>query len=442
MKDYALKTAQSSSAAEKAFLVETMAKAAASTSAHAKVYANIAGPQDIEALIDSGAEGVGLFRTEFLFLGKTSAPTEEEQFQAYRSVAEAMAGKETVIRTIDVGSDNKVDWLGLPKEKNPALGCRGLRVCLREEGLFTTQIRALLRAAAYGNVKIMVPMVTSSWEVDAIRTKMEECAKNLEAESVPFSMPPLGIMVETPAAAMLADQLAKKVDFFSVGTNNLTQYTLALDREAQDMDQYYDPCHEAVLRLVGMTVAAGHERNIPTAVCGELAANPQAIEKLIARGVDELSVPIPKVVATRVRAAEAEARLSQQEKTPTKTISLAAPADGKLIPMERIPDPAFSSGSLGESVGVLPENGNVYAPCDGIVTGIAETKHGIAITMPDGRKILVHAGIDTVTLGGKGFTMLVNVGDAVATGELVMKMDLDVVRKAGLSPMVITSCCF
>ena len=213
-------------------------------------------------------------------------------------------------------------------------------------------LRAVLRAAAYGNVRLMVPMVASLWEVDAVRAGMEDCAKELSAEGVPFRIPPLGIMVETPAAAMLADQLAEKVDFFSIGTNDLTQYTLALDREAQGLDRYYDPCHEAVLRLIGMTAAAGHERNIPTAVCGELASDPEAIERLIERGVDELSVSVSKVDATKECVVKAEERLSHKRKTLSEPAALAAPADGKLVPMEDIPDAAFSSGALGSCVGI------------------------------------------------------------------------------------------
>ena len=415
-------------------------RAARGGSGRTRVYANITGPQDLDALLASGAEGVGLFRTELLFLGDDAAPSEEAQFQAYRSVAEAMAGKDTVIRTMDLGSDKRAAWLDLPEEKNPALGCRGLRVSLEEEKLFRTQLRALLRAAAYGNVRVMVPMVASLWEVDAVRTQMEDCAKELAAEGEPFRLPPLGIMVETPAAAMIADRLAEKVDFFSIGTNDLTQYTLALDREAQGLDRYYDPCHEAVLRLIGMTAAAGRERGIPTAVCGELASNPEAIQRLIERGVEELSVSVSKLEATKACVLEAEERLRHREKTLPEADALAAPADGKLIPMEDIPDAAFASGTLGECVGILPENGKIYAPCDGVVSGIAETKHAITFTASDGRKILVHAGIDTVSLGGRGFTVFAKTGDPVKKGDLVLEADLDVIRGAGLSPMVITAC--
>lgn len=415
-----------------------------------KIYANIAGVQDIDELKASGAEGVGLFRSEFLFLSRDSAPSEEEQYQAYRSVAEAMAGKDTVIRTMDLGSDKRVDWLTVPDEKNPALGLRGLRLSLSKKDLFKTQLRALLRAAVSGNIRIMIPMIASLWEVEAVRNMIQECAKELADEGIEYMIPPLGIMVETPAAAVTADRFAEKVDFFSIGTNDLTQYTLALDREATGMDEYYDPCHEAIFRLIRMTAEAAHKHGITTAVCGELAANPKAVRELIEAGVDELSVSLPKINATKALAIKAEAEIGEDQKTlNTDTtqetegvlpdeLKLAAPADGKLIPMEDIPDPVFSAGTLGKCIGIMPENGEVYAPCDGEVLLAAETKHAVTLKSTDGQKILIHAGIDTVKLGGKGFSTFVNSGDKVRKGDRLLEADLDVIRAAGLSPMIIT----
>ena len=408
---------------------------------HTKVYANIAGTQDIPKLIASGVRGVGLFRSEFLFLDHNGAPSEEEQFEAYKSVAEAMDGKETVIRTMDLGSDKKTNWLPMPDEKNPALGCRGLRLSLKEQDLFRTQLRALLRAAVFGNIKIMLPMVTSVREVETVRSILENCAEELSNEGIAYKIPSLGIMIETPAAAMIADELAKAADFFSIGTNDLTQYTLALDREAQGLEAFYDPYHEAIFRLIKITADAGHKNNIPTSVCGELAGQPNAVKRLIECGVDKLSVSLSKVDETRLQVVKAEAELKNRRlgKDAEQSPYIAAPADGRLIPMEDIPDPVFSAGTLGECVGIMPDSGIIYAPCDGIVTGIAQTGHAITFTASDGREILVHVGINTVTLGGRGFKVLVQEGNTVSKGEIVMEVDLAVITEAGLSPMVITA---
>ena len=412
-------------------------KPASGEKSRTKVCANITGPQDIEALLASGAEGVGLFRTEFLFMDRETAPTEEEQFQAYRSVAEAMGEKQVVIRTMDIGSDKKAEWLKLPPEKNPALGCRGLRVSLGNESLFRTQLRALLRAAVCGNVSIMLPMVISLWEVDAVRQLIEKVAAELTAEKVPCKIPPLGVMIETPAAVMIAEELADKAAFFSIGTNDLTQYTLALDREAQGLERYYNPCHEAIFRMIEATVEAGHKKKIPTAICGELAANPAAIRRLIQTGIDELSVSVSKVEEIRSRVIETEKSLLEEEETDT----VAAPVDGQLVPMEDIPDPAFSSGTLGRCFGILPDNGSIFAPCSGTISEIAETKHAVTISDETGKSVLIHVGIDTVSLGGKPYTIYGKVGDRVKEGQKIMEADLDMIRSAGLSPMVIVVRC-
>ena len=404
------------------------------STARTRVYANIGGPQEIEALTLSGAEGVGLFRSEFLFLDHACPPSEEEQYEAYSSVAKAMCGKETVIRTMDLGSDKRASWMALPQEKNPALGCRGLRFSLKEQALFKTQLRALLRAAASGNLRIMLPMVTSVWEVEAARACLMSCAEALSKEGIPYQVPPLGIMIETPAAVLIAEQLAQKADFFSIGTNDLTQYTLALDREAEGLEEYYDPFHEALLRMIEMTAKAGHKYGIPVSVCGELAGNPQAVKRLIASGIDKLSVSLSKIQSTKKLVLEAEEQLLQDQECP-----ISAPADGELIPMEEIPDPVFSSGTMGTCIGIMPESGRIWAPCDGIVSDIAQTGHAITFTASDGRKLLVHVGIDTVTLGGKGFTVLIKEGASVSKGDPVLEADLAVIRSAGLSPMVITA---
>lgn len=406
------------------------------------VYANIAGTKDIPKLIASNVRGVGLFRSEFLFLEHDGAPSEDEQYEAYKAIAEAMSGKETVIRTMDLGSDKKTNWFPMPDEKNPGLGCRGLRLSLKNQDLFRKQLRALLRAAVFGNVKIMLPMVTSVWEVESVRTLLEKCAEELSNKGIAYRIPPLGIMIETPAAALIANELAKTADFFSIGTNDLTQYTLALDREAHGLEDFYDPYHEAVFRLIEMTAAAGHKNNIQTSVCGELAAQPNAVKRLIACGVDKLSVSLSKVEETRLYVMEAEADLNELQNTTETELddSVAAPADGKLIPMEDIPDPVFSAGTLGKCVGIMPENGIIYAPCNGVVTGIAQTKHAMTFTASDGRTILVHVGIDTVALGGRGFKVFVKEGSSVSKGDVVMEADLSVITGAGLSPIVIAAC--
>ena len=406
-----------------------------------RICANIAGPEDIPQLLASGADGVGLFRSEFLFLGKDTAPTEEEQFQAYRSILEAMGSHEVIIRTMDLGSDKRANWLALPEEANPALGLRGVRVSLEKKELFSTQLRALLRAGVYGHLKIMFPMITSEWEIDEIRSCVEAAAAGLEAENILYVVPELGIMIETPAAAMIADILSKKVSFFSIGTNDLTQYTLALDREAQGLDRFFDPRGEAVFRLIETVIREGHKNHIPTGICGQLAADPEAIERLVAAGVDELSVPVSRVAKTRAIAAKAEetaaAGGSGNPDGTAAARTVLAPADGELIAMNEIPDPVFSSGQLGECIGILPDNGRIYSPCSGTILHIAETGHAVTVRSDEGEEYLLHIGIDTVRLGGKGFDVLVREGEHVNSAQMIMEADLDLIRENGYSTMVI-----
>ena len=402
-----------------------------------KIYANISGPEDIPQLLESGADGVGLFRSEFLFLGKETEPTEEEQVHAYQAVLEAMGEKEVIIRTMDLGSDKKVSWLAIPEEPNPALGLRGARVSLEKRNVFSTQLRALLRAGVFGNLKIMFPMIASEWEIDEIKACVDAAAAELEKQKLAYRIPELGIMIETPAAAVTADRLSKKVKFFSIGTNDLTQYTLALDREAQGLDRYFSPHHEAVFRLIEMTACGGHKNNVTTGICGQLAADPFAIEKLIAAGVDELSVPISKVRQTRANAAKAEAAIAAAGEEKKAVHPALAPADGELIPMDEIPDPVFSSGQLGKCIGILPDNGSIFSPCDGTIVSIAETKHALTIRSDEGEEYLIHVGIDTVKLAGKGFRVLVGEGVPVRKSQKIMEANLDFIRKSGFSPMVI-----
>ncbi len=260
-----------------------------------KVYANIAGTKELDAVLKAGARGIGLVRSEFLFFNRPKAPTEEEQVAAYQEIVSAMEPKEAVIRLLDIGPDKHPVWLPMKDEANPAMGLRGIRVLLTNKDLLRTQLKALLRAAVAGNLKILIPMVTSLWELDETKKEIETAAAELSARGIPFRIPELGVMIETPAAVMLAPELAEKAAFFSIGTNDLTQFTLAVDRETEDTDPAYDPCHEAVFKMIALTVNAAHAAGIPVTVCGELAVIPEAAGRLIALGVDALSVPVGRI---------------------------------------------------------------------------------------------------------------------------------------------------
>ena len=263
------------------------------------VCANIGSPQEAEEAVRLGAQGVGLFRTEFLFLGTEHPPTEEEQYALYRRAVEAMGGRRLVIRTLDLGADKCPAWLPLPREENPALGCRGIRVSRANPKLFATQLRAILRAAAGGRVAVMFPMVTSAEEVRWAREQIEACRAALRREGTAFGPLEVGVMIETPAAALLARELAREVDFFSLGTNDLTQYTLAMDRQTGETAGGWDPLHPAVLELIGHTAEEGHRLGRRVALCGQLGADLTATETLLRLGVDELSVPPAAVLPLR-----------------------------------------------------------------------------------------------------------------------------------------------
>ncbi|NCB63495.1 MAG: phosphoenolpyruvate--protein phosphotransferase [Clostridia bacterium] len=253
--------------------------------------ANIVSPQDLPAALRCGADGVGLFRSEFLYLGRTSYPTEDEQYAAYRQVAEAMGKRRVVIRTLDIGADKRVGYFNLPKEENPAMGLRAIRLCLTRPQIFKTQLRALYRASVHGNLAIMFPLITSLWELREAKAVCAQVRAELAAEGIPFrSDLPLGIMVETPAAAVISDLLAREADFFSIGTNDLTQYTLATDRQNAAMEPFCDRHHEAVLRLIRMTAENAHAAGIWVGICGELAADPSLTEFFLDAGIDELSM--------------------------------------------------------------------------------------------------------------------------------------------------------
>ncbi len=267
-----------------------------------RLYANIGNSKDLASVLQNDAAGIGLFRSEFLYLEKEDFPTEEEQFQVYKTVVETMAGKPVIIRTLDIGADKQCDYFQLKKEENPAMGCRAIRICLTRPEIFKTQLRALFRASAYGNLAIMYPMITSVWEVEAIHKIVEEVKAELAAQNVKCGDPKQGIMIETPAAVMVSRELAKKVDFFSIGTNDLTQYTLAVDRQNTELDAFFDPHHPAVLAMIHMVVENAHAEGIWAGICGELGADMSLTKEFLSMGVDELSVspgqilPIRKII--------------------------------------------------------------------------------------------------------------------------------------------------
>lgn len=264
-----------------------------------KLYSNIGNIKDLANVIANDAAGIGLFRSEFIYLESDTFPTEEEQFNIYRTVAESMAGKPVIIRTLDIGADKKCDYFGLDKEDNPALGLRAIRICLTRPEIFKTQLRALYRASAYGNISIMYPMIISEHEVDKIKVIENEVKAELTEQGIEFGNPKSGIMIETPAAVIMSRQLAKKVDFFSIGTNDLTQYTLAIDRQNTKLDDFYDAHHPAILAMIRMVVENAHAEGIWAGICGELGADTTLTEEFLKMGVDELSVSAGKVLAVR-----------------------------------------------------------------------------------------------------------------------------------------------
>ncbi|MCH5268565.1 MAG: phosphoenolpyruvate--protein phosphotransferase [Lachnospiraceae bacterium] len=264
-----------------------------------KLYANIGGVGDVPSVLQNDAAGIGLFRSEFLYLESDTFPTEEEQFNAYRSVVQTMAGKKVIIRTLDIGADKQVDYFNLAHEDNPAMGYRAIRICLEQPDIFKTQLRALYRASYYGNIAIMFPMIISVDEVKRIKGIVEEVKKELDEQNLEYGDVELGIMIETPAAVWMTEELGKEVDFFSIGTNDLTQYTLAIDRQNPRLDSFYDAHHPAVLRAIQMTIENGHKGGAWVGICGELGADTTLTETFLRMGVDELSVSPSRILAVR-----------------------------------------------------------------------------------------------------------------------------------------------
>ncbi|MGF7003977.1 phosphotransferase system enzyme I (PtsI) [Lachnospiraceae bacterium PF1-21] len=272
------------------------------------LYANIGDMKDLAAVMQNDAGGIGLFRSEFIYLGRDNYPTEEEQFQIYKTVAETMAGKKVIIRTLDIGADKQCEYFGIGQEENPAMGLRAIRICLMRPEIFKTQLRALYRASAYGNVAIMYPLISNLWEIRRIKEIAKEVEQELTLTEIEFTRPQQGIMIETPAAVMISEELAKEVDFFSIGTNDLTQYTLAVDRQNPELDAFYEPNHPAVMRMIQMTVDNAHKAGIWAGICGELGADTTLTKDFLAMGVDELSVSPGSVLPLRKIILETDTR--------------------------------------------------------------------------------------------------------------------------------------
>lgn len=263
------------------------------------LYANIGNSKDLANVIQNDAGGIGLFRSEFIYLERDHFPTEEEQFQIYKQVAQTLAGKRVIIRTLDIGADKQCDYFEMEKEENPAMGCRAIRICLTRPEIFKTQLRALFRASAFGKIAVMYPMITSVKEVQRIRESVAEVKAELDAQGIEYGEVEQGIMIETPAAVMISDLLAEEVDFFSIGTNDLTQYTLAIDRQNTKLDEFYDAHHPAVLRMIRMVVENAHKKGIWAGICGELGADLELTQEFLKMGVDELSVSPGRILPLR-----------------------------------------------------------------------------------------------------------------------------------------------
>ncbi len=269
-----------------------------------ELYANIGNIKDLPRVLENDAAGIGLFRSEFIFLEKNTFPSEEEQFAIYKNAVETMDSKRVIIRTLDIGADKKVDYFNLKPEENPALGLRAIRLCIKRPDIFKTQLRALLRAAVYGNLSIMYPMITSVKEVLEIKDILLQTAQELDAQGIPYKIPEQGIMIETPASVMVSDELAKEVSFFSIGTNDLSQYVMAIDRQNQELDDFFDTYHPAVMRMIEITIENAHKNGIWAGICGELASDLSVTEKLLKMGVDELSVSPGRLLSVRKKIRE------------------------------------------------------------------------------------------------------------------------------------------
>lgn len=392
-----------------------------------RLFANIGRPEEAGNAMKYHAQGVGLFRSEFLYIDSAEVPDEEAQYRAYMKALDTMEGRPVIVRTIDLGADKQSRCVPLPDEENPALGMRGIRISFEYPELFTTQLRALLRAAYKRNLRIMFPMISSAWEIEKAKKAVSDAAESLRREGIPCDIPPIGIMVETPAAALTLDKLADLIDFVSIGTNDLTQYTIAADRYGEGNQKYFDPRHEAVIRLIEITAESAHAKGIEVGICGALSSDTSLTEEFLRIGIDELSMPPSDIpaVAAKIR----EIRSGSKD--------ICSPVDGYLIPMEDIGDGVFSEGVMGPCIGIYPSSGTVTAPFDGTVSMVAKTKHAVSVKSPNGNEVLIHAGLDTVNLKGRGFDCKVAEGQTVKSGEELITFDIDLIRSEGYSPLVV-----
>lgn len=389
--------------------------------------ANIGKVEEATEAVNNCAEGIGLFRSEFLFLDADEVPSEDIQYEAYVKVLDTMNGKPVIVRTIDIGADKEAKCISLPKEPNPALGTRGIRICFANPPIFRTQLRALLRAAYGRNLKVMFPMISSLWEVRKAVDTVNEVSEELKKEGIQHSIPQLGIMVETPAAALTLDDMAPYIDFVSIGTNDLTQYTLGIDRVNAELADYYDAHHKAVLELIRETTGKAHKYGLQVGVCGELGADLQLAEEFLKMGIDELSMSPSAIPAMALKLSGISRPVDD----------ITAPVAGFLIPMEEIPDPTFANGLLGQCVGLYPEDGIVTAPFDGVVTMVAQTGHAVSLRNSDGIEVLIHIGIDTVKMNGRGFDVKVSEGESIKAGSELVTFDIEMIEASGLSPIVV-----
>lgn len=394
-----------------------------------KLCANIGKPEEAYRAIENHAQGIGLFRSEFLYMDRECAPSEEEQYDAYVQVLDAMGGKPVTIRTIDIGADKLTKCVALPNEENPALGTRGIRISFANPEIFESQLRALLRAAYGRNLRIMFPMITSEWEVKKAIDEVKRIANQLENEGVQYSIPKIGIMVETPAAALTIDSFAPYIEFISIGTNDLTQYTLALDRVNDSLCEYLIPHHEAILKLIRIITETAHKYDIEVGICGELGSDVNLLSDFAKLKIDEISMSSGKIISVASKLGEF--------KSSDLSMNIVSPIKGYIVPMKDIPDETFAGGLLGPCVGILPDDGTIFSPCDGKISMVAKSLHAFSIKRDLGDEVLVHVGIDTVKLDGRGFFNELKVGQRVTAGEKLMSFDMKLIIESGFSPMVV-----